>query len=287
MSDIKIPDEIASWMVERGWGEHHDQWHFERRWDYWHALEQNPNTPDDWKEWIRGKFEEAASKDWKRPEIQEGETGNGEDFLFMHRAMIELILENFPNHFHYFRGWHTPPTDYLSPLDPVQVPEPEPERECHPNRKQICRAMLGAIARIESNHDSFSGDDEFGLFIQTNMRPTPTDPTAQSGDPQTGLHNYLHGRWSGLSTDIDLGDPRVNIYNTRFWRLHGWIDYQWWRLRQNRGLSNADQTYQSKLKFYKAMMDSQVHHHTFANVLKASKILPSRNAFVDLLAEIN
>ncbi|MBE5179471.1 hypothetical protein O4N82_08075 [Vibrio parahaemolyticus] len=137
MSDVKIPEEIATWMIERGWGDHHDEWHFVRRWDYWESLEQIPNVPDGWKDWIRAKFQEANEKGWTRAEVQEGEDGNGEDFLFMHRAMIELILKEFPQHVHYFRGWETPPTDHESELDLVPVPTPEPNQECAPTRKLI------------------------------------------------------------------------------------------------------------------------------------------------------
>ncbi len=286
MSDVKIPEEIAAWMIERGWGEHHDQWHFERRWDYWRALEQNPNVSEDWKAWIRGKFEEANAKGWSRSQFQEGQDGNGEDFLFMHRAMIELIVKEFPQHMHYFRGWATPPTDYTSPLDPVSVPNPEPDRECAPTRKLICDNMLAGIERIENDHSSFSSEDEFGRFIETNMRPTEADPTARSDDERSGIHNYLHGRWSGMSEDLDLGDPRFNIFNTRFWRLHGWIDHQWWRYRQSSGANDNDSEYQAKIGFYKRMMDMKPHLHEFSTFVRSLQVFPSKNAFIDLLAEI-
>lgn len=285
MSDIKIPEEIATWMIERGWGEHHDQWHFERRWDYWKTFEQDPSIPEDWKEWIRGKFQEAQTKGWKRAEFQEGEDGNGEDFLFMHRAMIELIIDRFPHHMHYFRGWETPPVDSASELDPVTVTDPEPTQECHPNKKQICADMLAGIAKIENGHSAFSSDDELGRFIETNMRPTKDDPTARSTDPQTGIHNYLHGRWSGMSADLDLGDPRFNLFNTRFWRLHGWIDHQWWRYRRARGANDTDASYQTKLSFYKKMMDISKHHHEFSAIAKSFVATPSKNVFIDLVAE--
>jgi hypothetical protein len=285
MTDVKIPNDIAMWMRDRGWGDHHDQWHWERRWDYWKTLESDPEIPEDWKVWIRGKFDEANTKGWKRADIQEGEVGNGEDFLFMHRAMIELILDDFPQHFHYFRGWHSPPTDYESELDPVPVPDPEPARECAATRKEICAPMLSAIDKIENNFSAFSSDDEFGRFIETNMRPTQDDPTARSSDSQTGIHNYLHGRWSGMSQELDLGDPRFNIFNTRFWRLHGWIDHQWWLFRQSRGASDSDSDYQTNLIFYKEMMNMTDQHHDLLPQAESLSFAPSKNAFADLIAE--
>tara|TARA_R110001583_G_C5569875_1_gene401963 strand:- start:224 stop:1093 length:870 start_codon:yes stop_codon:yes gene_type:complete len=287
MSDVKIPEEIATWMIERGWGEHHDEWHFVRRWDYWELLEQNPNVPDRWKDWIRAKFQEANEKGWTQAEVQEGEDGNGEDFLFMHRAMIELILKEFPQHVHYFRGWDSPPTDHESELDPVLVPTPEPNQECAPTRKLICQNMLDGIHRIKNEQGTFASEDEFGRFIETNSRPTEDEPAARSDDARSGVHNYLHGRWSGMSEDLDLGDPRFNIFNTRFWRLHGWIDYQWWRYRFAIGANNNDAQYQSKLGFYKQMMDMRhQRHHEFSAVTKSLQPVTSRNAFADVLAEI-
>jgi hypothetical protein len=286
MSDIKVPNEIANWMDKRGWGDHHDQWHWERRWDYWKAMLENPNIPDDWKQWIKDKFSEADTKGWKRAAIQEGAQGNGEEFLFMHRAMIDLLVGDFPQHYHFFRGWHTPPTDHASVLDPVPVPNPEPTGECAPTKKLICDNMLAAIAKIEGQFDTFTDDDAFGRFIETNLRPTATDPLARSADKQTGIHNYLHGRWSGMSADLDLGDPRFNIYNTRFWRLHGWIDHQWWLFRQAKGSDDSDASYQKSLDHYKKMMNMTDHaHHELAPLAEGGDRPASKNAFIDLAAE--
>ncbi|EPW6912853.1 hypothetical protein O4N82_08080 [Vibrio parahaemolyticus] len=146
--------------------------------------------------------------------------------------------------------------------------------------------MLDGINRIENEQSTFINDDDFGRFIETNNRTTEDDPTARSDDARSGIHNYLHGRWSGMSEDLDLGDPRFNIFNTRFWRLHGWIDHQWWRYRLAIGANDNDAQYQSKLGFYKQMMDMIHHHHEFAAVTKSLQLAPSRNAFADVLAEI-
>ena len=287
MSDIKIPEEIAAWMIERNWGDHHDQWHFERRWDYWEAVEQIPGIPLDLKEWIQAKFKEANDKGWSRAEAQEGEDGNGEDFLFMHRAMIELLVYNFPHHMHYFRGWSTPPTDFTSILDSVSVPSPEPPRECNPKRRLICADLLHGIDRIENDHASFTYEDQFGLFIQTNSKPTADDPLGRTDEKGAGIHNYLHGRWADTSSELDLGDPRVNIFNTRFWRLHGWIDHQWWRYRDSIGADDRNSAYRAKIDFYKNMMEMKMHHHEFSAFVKSFRVTRSMNAFADVLSELD
>jgi len=38
MADIKIPEEIITWMDSKNWGEHHDEYHAVKRWDIWYYL---------------------------------------------------------------------------------------------------------------------------------------------------------------------------------------------------------------------------------------------------------
>ncbi len=95
MSDVKIPDNLVSWMESLMWGKHHDQWHFERRWDFWFYLAENGDA--DTQQMVKEMIRYAQSQNWKRAELQEGEAGNGMDFLMMHRAMLHLIREEFPD----------------------------------------------------------------------------------------------------------------------------------------------------------------------------------------------
>ncbi|MDX3928916.1 MAG: hypothetical protein QHC90_24315 [Shinella sp.] len=268
MADERMPEDMISWMMELGWGAHHDQWHFERRWDWFHALADRgePSFPE--------AVAEAEAKGWARSPLQEGESGNGEDFLFMHRAMLQLLADNFPQSINYLRGWNTPPQDNADPDDPV-VPDPLP----NPAKEAFHPKMSEAITRIEARASEFASDDELGLFIQTAMRPVPGDPFRRTTDQAAGLHNYLHNRWSDGTSDINLGDPIVNIFNYRFWKLHGWIDHQWWRFRRGKGLSDRDGAYQAKLSYYVSMMSEGVHHHHFSEVMAANSHKKTRNFF--------
>jgi hypothetical protein len=264
MADPRMPQEMIDWMTVRVWGSHHNQWHFERRWDFWHELARQGNQA------AAEMVAYADAQGWTRSAVQEGAAGNGDEFLLMHRAMLQLLVKNFPEHAPYLRGWNTPPTD------PSAVDDPVPGGAAFdPNRS-------AAIARIENSPTTFNSDDELGLFIETNLRPTATDPLARSTDGRTGLHNYLHNRWTNTTSDINLGDPTVNIFNARFWRLHGWIDYQWWRYRQAQGLSDTDPAYQQGLKKYRDMMDHPHHAHAAAEAAKR-KTLPKgfQRAFIE------
>jgi hypothetical protein len=264
MADPRMPQETIDWMTARGWGSHHNQWHFERRWDFWHELARQGNQ--DAAEMVAY----AKSQGWTRSAIQEGAAGNGDEFLLMHRAMLELLLKNFPQHGHYLRGWNTPPTDPNSVDDPV------------PSGEAFDADRAAGITRIETNSPPFASDDDLGRFIETNLRPAASDPLARSTDRQTGLHNYLHNRWTDPTSDINLGDPTVNIFNARFWRLHGWIDFQWWRYRQAQGLSDSAASYRAGIQRYREMMDRPHHVHPAAEAAK-QKALPKgfQRAFIE------
>jgi hypothetical protein len=217
MADLPLPMTIRQWMRDRQWGVHHLEWHTIRRWDRLTPQERA----------------EATANGWQRAARQEGEPINGFDFLIMHRAMLQLLRQAFPGDASLFDGWKTPPTNPDDPSDPVTAGNPRPFRP----------AMANAIARLTDGIDTFTDDDDLGLFIETSLRPTPTNPFRTSTDPTTGIHNYLHNRFSDPSSAIDMGDPTRNIENARFWRLHGWIDARWTAFRQAKGLSDRDPAY--------------------------------------------
>jgi hypothetical protein len=248
MAEIRMPQEMIDWMQSVLWGAHHDRWHFERRWDYWHFRAGQGEQE------VQDMVTYAEQQGWSRAATQEGETGNGLDFLMMHRAMIIILSQRFPQHTHFLHGWFTPPQDPADAEDPVASGKPFD-----------ANGAAGAL-RIEGSPASFSGDDDFGLFIETSMRPVPGNPMLRSPDPQTGIHNYLHNRWTDVTSDINIGNPKVNLFNHRFWKLHGWIDYQWWRFRRAKGYSDADAEYQSRLQANIDMMSGHGPHHTMLAV---------------------
>jgi hypothetical protein len=227
MADPALPISIRQWMRDRNWGMHHLEWHTARRWDRLTPQERA----------------EAVANGWQRASRQEGDPTNGFEFLMMHRAMLQLLIQAFPGDATLFAGWQSPPTNPNDPADPVP---PGTSRQFSP-------VMANAIARLTGNISSFADDDELGLFIQTNLRPVPGDPFHTSPDPMAGIHNYLHNRFSDRSSPINMGDPLHNLENARFWRLHGWIDARWTAFRRARGLSDTDPAYLHALQ-------DEMHH---------------------------
>src|ERR1041385_5578968 len=92
---LMMPKEIVDYEKKNMWGQHHLEWHVERQWDRFTADPQNAAY--------------AKKQGWKRAAIQEGEKGNGLQFLAMHRSMINELKTKFPKDAHLFDGWDTPP----------------------------------------------------------------------------------------------------------------------------------------------------------------------------------
>ena len=248
MSDPRMPQPIIDWMQARDWGSHHLEWHFVRQWDL------QPSTNISW----------AISQGWSRASRQEGQVGNGLEFLVMHRAMIELLRENFPAHVGLFSGWSTVPTNPNSPSDPMPV---------NGQPRAFDANMTLAIRSLSSNSylASLPSDDRLGLMIETRLRPVPGNPRAISSDPTTGLHNYIHSRFSDATSDIDMGNPLRNLGNQTFWRLHGWIDARWTAYRLAKGLPAEDATLRSLIDAEKAHLNmSHMHHGPMAMARGAS-----------------
>lgn len=235
MADVSMPTAIVQWMRQRGWGDHHLQWHVVRSWD---RLSPAAVT------W-------ATGQGWSRYPIQEGEERNGLQFLAMHRVMIQRLVTAFPTHAALFAGWTTPPSDPNDALDPVPGAAPGP----------LPPEMIGAIARLETALEAFDGEDELGRFIETAWRPFPSNPRRRSDDASSGLHNVMHNRFADENSSIDLGNPEVNIENERFWRLHGWIDARWSAYRAATGRSDTDPAYLAALADEASHMPGDPVHH--------------------------
>jgi len=221
---LRMPKAIMEFEAKHDWGNHHVEWHTVRRWD---LLEEAS------RQW-------AERRGWHRANAQEGAVGNGFEFLAMHRAMIRVLKQEFPRNAALLDGWKTPPTDPRDRADPLPAGATDafdPE-------------MARAIAKLSSDADlaTFRSDDELGRYIESNLRPTSTNPRARAKDKATGIHNYLHVRFMDPESPIDIGDPTVNLGNKRFWRLHGWIDGVWTRYRALKGLPEDEERYRKEIE---------------------------------------
>ena len=116
MAEPAIPNEISAWMNARNWGMHHIIWHLTRIWGL---------IPHEARQW-------AQQNGGNRANRQEGQAGNGMDFLAMHRVMIRQLVQQFPANANLFAGWPQPPTDPDDVNDPMPANgEPRPFQPEH------------------------------------------------------------------------------------------------------------------------------------------------------------
>ena len=219
---IAMPKPILGFLKTNGWGTHHLEWHTIRNWDRLQASDQAY----------------AKRQGWARADKQEGSKGNGLEFLAMHRAMFHILLDKFPENKDLFAGWPAPPTNAKDRSDPVPSGNPA----------EFDPAKLPALDKLANHLADFKSDDELGLYIETTVRPTASNPNARATDPSAGIHNFIHNRFSGDSAKVDIGDPSVNLQNKRFWRLHGWIESRWTEFRRIKNLSENDPAYLAAIK---------------------------------------
>lgn len=217
---LAMPKPLVTFLRTQDWGTHHLEWHTVRQWDRLQPSDQAY----------------AKRQGWSRADIMEGATGNGLEFLAMHRAMIRLLTSKFPDSASLFAGWTAPPTVNGDANDPST------------DTDKFDPAKLPALDKLQNHLADFKTDDELGLYIETSLRPTMADPNARAADKSTGIHNYLHFRFQDGNSKIDMGDPSVNLQNKRFWRLHGWIESRWTEFRKIKNLSENDPKYQAALK---------------------------------------
>ena len=229
-SPYAMPADVCAFEAKMGWGQHHLMWHTVRQWD----LLEGPDK------------DYATQQGWRRAALQEGDKGNGLEFLAMHRVMIRTLRTNFPKEASLFVGWSSPPTNPKDKVDPIP----------HGGNAAFDANMLAAIENVEKHPEQFADDDAFGLYLETTLRPIKGSPDARSKDGSTGIHNYMHNRLMDPKSAIDLGDPSVNLQNKTFWRLHGWIDAMWTAYRKAKGSSENDPKYKAAL----AAADLEMNH---------------------------
>src|ERR1700733_6328812 len=150
---LAMPKPMLTFLKSNDWGSHHLEWHTSRQWDLLQPSDQA---------W-------AKKQGWSRASIQEGATGNGLEFLAMHRVMIRTLTDKFPSDKALFDGWDAPPTNPDDPQDKV----PSGAVKTFDLDKEK------AIDKLANHLDDFDSDDDIGLYIETSLRPTSSDPSAR------------------------------------------------------------------------------------------------------------
>jgi hypothetical protein len=209
-----VPQNVHNYLEKYQWGDYHIDFHMTRRWFIIGTSGRN---------WLKRVGEASA-------DVQEGDPGNGLEFLTMHRAMIQHLTDrwgkepvtNSEDGFKTFgdvlKGWSTDAA-VIAHLTKVGGD---------------VATFKKALTKI-NNFSSFASEDEFGLFLQTTLRLTgevdPNDSAKRfynnDATAGAGIHNWLHGQFEDGSSPIDVGNPQTNLSNQRFWGIHGWIEAKW------------------------------------------------------------
>lgn len=255
--DIKniVPENVHNYLEKYQWGDYHIVFHMSRK---WYLL------GDQGRNWLKHVGEASA-------DLQEGDPGNGLEFLVMHRAMIQHLTERWgdepvetdPDHRATFadvlRGWQTD-DEVIAGLKAVGG--------------DVERFKAG-LAKI-NDCASFATEDEFGNFLQTTLRLSgevdPNDSSIRFYErdmtPGAGTHNWLHGQFQDPSSPIDVGNPQTNLSNIMFWRIHGWIEAKWEAFEKVHVRTPVEmEQYQAQLERFLLHMQlhsdySEVHHAT-------------------------
>jgi hypothetical protein len=226
--DRSLPREIVQFERRNAWGCMHREWHDTRQWDL--IAKAGATSP---------RFVFVTKKGWKRYAVQEGASGNGLEFLAMHRAMLGILRITFPASAPLFAGWKTPPL-----VATVDDPLPATTSGLKPFNSN----MQQALTRLTSQLGTFATDDALGLYVQSQLRWTAADVAARSPDPTTGVHAYFHMRFDDPKSAIRMQRFNRNLESEVFWKVHGFIDGLWTKNRAARGLSDAtDATYASAM----------------------------------------
>gem|GEM_PF-3907996 len=209
-----VPKKVHEYLEKYQWGDYHIVFHMSRK---WYLLGDNGRG------WLKRVGEASA-------DLQEGDPGNGIEFLAMHRAMIQHLSNRWGNEAvtndpdgrtkfkDVLKGWTTD-DDVIKALE---------------KRGGDVAKFRAGLAKL-NDFRSFATEDEFGNFVQTTLRLSgevdPDDSAirfyARDMAPGAGFHNWLHGQFMDDSSPIDVGNPQTNLSNIMFWRIHGWIEAKW------------------------------------------------------------
>src|SRR4051812_41738064 len=192
-----VPQHVHEYLEKYQWGDYHIVFHMTRK---WYLLGDSGRT------WLKHVGEASA-------DVQEGDPGNGLEFLTMHRAMIQHLRDR----------WGTEPvandpdgrTTFSQVLDGWKTDDDVINAL---TKKGGDVATFKAALTKLNDFASFATEDEFGLFLQTTLRlsgevdPMDSSIRSYSRDMTTGagIHNWLHGQFQDPSSPIDVGNPQTN-----------------------------------------------------------------------------
>lgn len=200
---------------------YHRDWHFLR--SAWPKLSDSEKAKYLSEGWTPPR-DENLLKSSNDSDLESGKSVAGEDFLLMHRKMIEMnqaILVS--KHLPCIAGWHPIPVDLAGhtgngDLWPVPTEQLQPYLWTEEGRQQ-------ALARIQAWETQYQDPAWLKAHSLSYVGQTV----------EVTIHGSMHDLWSGMppcGADDDRNSPKCNFLenmyeshvNPVFWKLHGWID---------------------------------------------------------------
>jgi hypothetical protein len=240
-----IPDAVQM-LASRRHRLQHNVWHTVR--SRWFPLSKNPEA-----------VTEIAKRGWwpTRPPFTESgsldlENGSGEDFLFMHRRMIQMLQDV------YAKAGQAAPKGWTS-LPRADAPQLAYRPTADGKAFQLDPDASGfMIPPPEATEEPWDALIKSPTFLSVPMRPTFTLyrsarwlsglTLGQLGNLiEWSIHGWMHNRWGDTiydsngqvmgredlfdvdpKWDVAENDDLLDFYSSHvhpiFWRLHGWID---------------------------------------------------------------
>lgn len=220
-----LPTEVINKMAQHRTRFHRYLWHRLR--NSWLSLTEGERNA------VR-----AAAPEWEppRPALDAlrsplRNNGSGEDFLFMHRQMLECVnvmlsLLGEAIGGDRVRGWHR-----LPPPGDTEYPVPEfPDSGLEEFKSpEYYESFLAPLERRFTDADYLRGvtlgqlgsDIEFTVHVGAHVRWAA--PSAVGYRPTYSGEGGIEAPWDEPAYDY-LGDTYSSHVNPVFWKLHGWIN---------------------------------------------------------------
>jgi hypothetical protein len=230
----QIPVYIAQMMAERSWRMHHYLWHEVRNgWLFFDAQTQDQIRNLGWEPPRPAQRPSAGG----RPEIIL-DNKSGEDFLYMHRQMIDTVNQRLAGDASYPRveGWQTvpSPTDSDYPVPPAwdagdndfnDFLTAVKSQQDFDSTFTVWESQYTDAAQLrQMSLGEFGARLEFTIHNRMHMRWCAEPATTGiRPDVEPGTPDAIDIKWDAVAYDW-LGDTYSSHVNSVFWKLHGWID---------------------------------------------------------------
>jgi hypothetical protein len=216
-TDTTVQPEVIKWMQDHKWEGAHFEWHSVRRCNGGGSM---------------SKVNVCSHKDMIPADQECKSTGDGYQFLAMHRHMIQSLKQLFPNNTEQFEGFKKFPTSA------ADVPE-QWRADWQPfSAQSVANGKIADEIEKPENLSKFADEGAFGKWLQCFA--------GAGGD--SGLHGDLHFKWvRQMNAEHGLGNQDTNIDNYMFWKLHGWMDDVWEKYRVAKGLAPTEKKLQDEL----------------------------------------